>query len=133
MTNANNSWAILPDGHYVVEVTGIERKTDSKNRKVVEWSLRVVEGNLAGTEFTKKYYLANEKVIKFLTKELAGIGIVATTGEELDREKDKVIGRRIFMDVVTSKANGSQGYYVKGLVNTAPVVTTVQSELLSKW
>ena len=67
----------VPEGEYIVEIVEMKSLIDRKNRKVVTWLLRIVNGPFAESFLEKKYYLVNKNVAAFLKKELVMIGIQA--------------------------------------------------------
>jgi hypothetical protein len=106
----------LPNGEYLADIKNIDRRMDKKNRQVVCWDLRIVDGQYAGQYVPKRFYLDYKKSVDFLKKELSILGVEVANAQDLDKNRLLVIGKRIRM---TSVSEGeSMSLYVKEVVET---------------
>ena len=115
----------IPEGTYTADIMQMESKTDSKNRKVVTWLLKIVGGPYDNQFIQKRFYVVSEKVAEFLKKELRLVGVEAVDAADFETKKTLAYGKRI---LITASINeqGFLAYYVKDVLgkSDAPVVET---------
>ena len=106
----------LPDGPYVAEIINMASSKNAKGVPVVEWKLRIVDGQHDQLEVPKLFHLTTDKVKAFLKKELAILGMKVENSQGFKEQKAKCIGKRIQIQAVTND-EGWQSIYLKGVVN----------------
>ena len=106
----------LPDGPYVAEIINMASSKNAKGVPVVEWKLRIVDGQHDQLEVPKLFHLTTDKVKAFLKKELAILGMKVENSQGFKEQKEKCIGKRIQIQAVTND-EGWQSIYLKGVVN----------------
>jgi hypothetical protein len=119
----------VPEGEYVVDIVEMKSTTDGKDRKVVRWTLVMVDGPFAGCVLLKKYYVINKKAEDFLKGELRIIGIEANSAEEFEAKKAEAYGKRIRITATTND-QGYRAYYVKEVIGKGevpPAATTAKT------
>ncbi len=111
----------IPEGEYIVDIVEMQTSVDHKNRKVVSWMLKIVEGPYAESLLQKRYYVVNAKVAEHLKKELMLVGVDAKNAQEFESKKALSYGKRIR---ITAMANdqGFQSLYVKDVIGMGETI-----------
>jgi len=111
----------VPEGEYIVDIVEMQTSVDHKNRKVVSWMLKIVEGPYADSFLRKTYYVVNAKAAESLKKELLLVGINANDSNDFEAKKTLAYGKRIKISAVTND-QGFQVFYVKEVVGMGETV-----------
>ena len=117
----------MSDGEYIVDIVEMQSSIDTKNRKLVVWVLKLVEGAHAGCTFPKNFYLTTPKVVDFMKKELLLVGISANSAEDFESKKSQAYGKRIRIEALTNE-QGFRVYYVKGVIGQVNVTPAVAAK-----
>lgn len=101
----------LIDGDYIATIQSIENVVDNKDRKIVEWNLKL---NVDGSDYPlkKRHYLTSAKAVEFLKKELKKIGIIVKDSTDLEQKRHQAAGVELTVSVKTNEY-GYQVVYVK--------------------
>jgi len=110
----------IPEGEYVCDIVEMQSVTDHKNRKVVSWVLRIVNGPYADALLQKRYYVVNAKVAEHLKKELIQVGVDAKNAQDFEAKKTLAYGKRIRIMATTN--DGFQCLYVKEVIGMGETV-----------
>ncbi len=105
----------VPEGEYVVDIIEMQSAIDRKDRTVVTWLLKIVDGQFAGCILPKRFYMVTQKVTEFLKRELRMVGVDANSPEEFEAKKTEAYGTRIRLTATTND-QGYRVYYVKEVI-----------------
>ncbi|QGG48906.1 hypothetical protein [Heliorestis convoluta] len=84
----------LKDGKYIARIEHWERVTLRDGRRPVKWQLRLI-GALEGTLLNKFHWIDKEGGRRLFLKELQRIGKSPTTGAEIERDLQALVGSLI--------------------------------------